>query len=183
MPMIYTVRCRYSDSGTGDGERFPGIEEGQYVWQAPYDGPLKGLRLRVWRLRAAGWDRTSAKRRIVIAWPLKRIRREPAPRWAVSTSPWRAPAGPAPLTRSVMPFDGMPKGQSAGLGGMSDRKPDLLGLMPDGQSYTLGLVPDIVRGRAEAMADMAGIMVQVCRGARTGHGERTENDGHDYEAV
>ena len=32
MPMIYTVRCRYSDSGTGDGERFPGIEEGQYMW-------------------------------------------------------------------------------------------------------------------------------------------------------
>ena len=82
-----------------------------------------------------------------------------------------------------MPFDGMPKGQSAGLGGMSDREPDLLGLMPDDQSCMLGLVPDIARGRAQAMADMAGIMVQVRRCTRTGHGERTENDGHDYEAV
>ena len=82
-----------------------------------------------------------------------------------------------------MSFDGMPKGQSAGFGGMADRKPDLLGLMSDGQSHALGLVPDIVGGRAQAMADMARIMVQIRRCTRTGDGERTENDHHEYQAA
>ena len=82
-----------------------------------------------------------------------------------------------------MALDGMPKGQSAGLGGMSDRKPHPLGLMSDGKPHMFGLVPHVMGGGTKTMADMAGITVQVRRRRWTGHGERTENDTDECQSA
>ncbi len=49
-------------------ERFPSIEEGEYVLASEdHGGPLSGLGLTVWHLRAIGLDRSPAERCIAIA--------------------------------------------------------------------------------------------------------------------
>ncbi len=50
----------------------------------------------------------------------------------------------------VAPLDGVPKGQSSGLGGMTDGKTDLF-----------GLVPNRVGGGAKRVTDMARSVIDV----------------------
>lgn len=73
---------------------------------------------------------------------------------------------------------GVPEGKPPVLGRMADRKPHMFGLVANGQSHMFGFVAHLARRGAQAMPDVAGIVIDV---GRCGRARRSACPQHDAE--
>ncbi len=93
------------------------------------------------------------------------------------------PVGSASALSVVVSLHRMPEGEPSGLGRMADRKPHMFGLVADRKPHMLGFVAHVARGGAQAMPDVARIVVDVGRRRRACRGKRPQNDTKEREVA